>query len=364
MALKSALLVDDSKLARITLKRLLEKRNLDVSMCASAREALDYLRHTHPDVIFMDHLMPDMDGVEAMIRIKESAHTKHIPIVMCTGKEGDDYEKSYTQAGAIGFLAKPPDQSQLDAVLDLVSEQAEARAIASEVPLESVPLEESTPEIPAEAIQSQMDALESKFMDTLHKWMAAANTQRDGLEQNHSVGTQEADGIKARLFELQSRTDDITRQFDLLKAGVAALSSELGSLRQEMGKARDDSLLVARIDALEAAISTSTPGSPIQTDPTSDEIQQVVAEHMAKAVDQGLETIRTQLTDLRGSLPMMVEQALSEATCQADSKDAGAEEDIAQLRQQLAGLRAMNLFGTITLGTIAFVALAKAFGLF
>lgn len=88
MAIKNALLVDDSKVARFALSKLLEHRDMQVNMACSAEEALDFLSsNEHPDVIFMDHLMPGMNGVEATKAIKSNPNTAGIPIIMCTSQE-------------------------------------------------------------------------------------------------------------------------------------------------------------------------------------------------------------------------------------------------------------------------------------
>ena len=123
---QTVLIVDDSRLARITLQRLLEKQNFQVISAGSAREAFDLLREQAlPDIIFMDHLMPEMDGFEAMQRIKADPELQHIPVVMCTGKEGnDDYDAQAKARGATATLSKPPELDQLTAVL------AETRAAA------------------------------------------------------------------------------------------------------------------------------------------------------------------------------------------------------------------------------------------
>ncbi|UCE77836.1 MAG: response regulator, partial [Gammaproteobacteria bacterium] len=59
---KRALVVDDSKSARLVLRRMLEKHGIAVETVESARAALDFLGNQRPDVIFMDHMMPGMDG--------------------------------------------------------------------------------------------------------------------------------------------------------------------------------------------------------------------------------------------------------------------------------------------------------------
>src|SRR5690606_41948228 len=123
---QTVLIVDDSRLARITLQRLLEKQNFQVISAGSAREAFDLLREQSlPNIIFMNHLMPEMDGFESMQRIKADPKLQHIPVVMCTGKEGnDDYDAQAKARGATATLSKPPELDQLTAVL------AETRAAA------------------------------------------------------------------------------------------------------------------------------------------------------------------------------------------------------------------------------------------
>ena len=91
MAIKNALIVDDSKSARIMLQRLLKKMNVGSLAVESAEEAIRYLEEKQPDVIFMDHMMPGMDGLEATQTIKNNPKTQSIPTIMYTSKEGDGY---------------------------------------------------------------------------------------------------------------------------------------------------------------------------------------------------------------------------------------------------------------------------------
>ncbi|TLZ27379.1 MAG: response regulator [Gammaproteobacteria bacterium] len=73
MGAKRALIVDDSKSARVFLARALEKYDIDVDAAESAEAAIEYLSSNRPDVIFMDHLMPGMDGFQAVQAIKTEA---------------------------------------------------------------------------------------------------------------------------------------------------------------------------------------------------------------------------------------------------------------------------------------------------
>jgi CheY-like chemotaxis protein len=106
MGRKSALVVDDSKSARVILSRMLEKYDIDVDMAESAEQAIEYLKGNRPDAIFMDHLMPGMDGLQAVKAIKGNPQTAMIPIMMYTSQEGELYVGQARALGAMGVLPK------------------------------------------------------------------------------------------------------------------------------------------------------------------------------------------------------------------------------------------------------------------
>ncbi len=106
MAIKQALIVDDSKSARVVLKRMLEELDLVVNTVESASDAIDYLKKYQPDVIFMDHMMPGMDGFEAVKHIKNNTETAVIPIMMYTSRGGDVYLSQARALGAVGIIPK------------------------------------------------------------------------------------------------------------------------------------------------------------------------------------------------------------------------------------------------------------------
>ena len=113
-----ALVVDDSTLARAVLKKLLVEQGLEVDTMASAEEALVYLYTQQPDVIFMDHTMPGMDGLLAVKAIKNNPKTAVIPIMMYTSKEGEMYVSQARALGAVGVLPKQLANTELKNVLD------------------------------------------------------------------------------------------------------------------------------------------------------------------------------------------------------------------------------------------------------
>ena len=114
---KTALIVDDSKSARLVLKRTLESHLLAVDTAESAEEALEYLNDHRPDVIFMDHLMPGMDGFEAVTAIKKNPATATIPIMMYTSQEGEVYVGQARALGAVGVLPKQVEPVEVSKIL-------------------------------------------------------------------------------------------------------------------------------------------------------------------------------------------------------------------------------------------------------
>jgi len=127
---KRALIVDDSRSARVILSRMLEQHGMAVDTAESAEQALDYLHQQRPDVIFMDHLMPGMDGFQAVQAIKADPQTATIPLMMYTSQEGELYVSQARALGAVGVLPKtvrPVDVSRVLYQLRLLPDRRQDR---------------------------------------------------------------------------------------------------------------------------------------------------------------------------------------------------------------------------------------------
>jgi CheY-like chemotaxis protein len=127
---KTALVVDDSSTARNVLRKILETHDLEVATAESAEDAMEYLSESRPDIIFMDHEMPGMDGLEAVSAIKDNPATATIPIMMYTAQQGELYVGQARALGAIGVLPKqlePVEVSKVLQSLRIIGEDAESR---------------------------------------------------------------------------------------------------------------------------------------------------------------------------------------------------------------------------------------------
>jgi len=184
MGAKRALIVDDSKSARLFLARVLEKYDIDVDSAESAEAAIDYLTSNRPDVIFMDHLMPGMDGLQAVQHIKNDPRTATIPIMMYTSQEGELYLGQARALGAVGVLPKqikPTDVSKVLYQLHLVPDRRSEEQ-SSFKPV-NVRLEGEAPESAAPMLSKPLtdSALREHFADLRRALVAGIDTQTDRI---------------------------------------------------------------------------------------------------------------------------------------------------------------------------------------
>jgi CheY-like chemotaxis protein len=164
-----ALVVDDSKSARFSLRKMLKQYDVEADIVESGAEALEFLRNAEhaPCVIFMDHMMPDMDGFETTRAIIADEGIGEIPIIMCTSNEGEDYLAEAKGIGAHGTISKPPTPEGLKAVIDnLECEQEEAAAPAEAVAaISSDQLESLVQAAVAKALDERIDAITHSVLE-------------------------------------------------------------------------------------------------------------------------------------------------------------------------------------------------------
>jgi two-component system alkaline phosphatase synthesis response regulator PhoP len=104
---KRILAVDDEKHILRLVQINLEKAGYDVFTASNGREAIEAVREHNPDLIVMDVMMPEMDGIEALKILKSDDATSSIPVVMLTAKAQDADVFQGWQSGADLYLTKP-----------------------------------------------------------------------------------------------------------------------------------------------------------------------------------------------------------------------------------------------------------------
>lgn len=113
------LVVDDNIINLKVAVGLMRPYHMQVLTADSARAAISMLRSKDFDIVFMDHMMPEMDGVEATreIRKMEGSYYKNLPIIALTANAVNGVRDMYIEEGLNDFIAKPIELSALDRVL-------------------------------------------------------------------------------------------------------------------------------------------------------------------------------------------------------------------------------------------------------
>lgn len=282
--IRTALIVDDSRLARIALSKLLMNRGIEVAMASCGEDAFEYLRNHQPDVVFMDYMMPDMDGFEASRRMLADPDCHKPAIVMYTSQDTEEDRLKARQLGIAGFLGKPTTLTALDEVLNAVaarqvrpapiSKRAPAVEPASTRPVPRV----QEPKAPAHASDAAREASEQlalRYFEQLRQELA------DGLarvqtEVEDAAARRAATVVEAALSRLAPSPEPVD---------VVALEAQI---RQAV---TDSAQQVAGGVAREAGAAAARALAP-----------QLIAEARQAAVEA------VELADLPGRLQAMVEQ--------------------------------------------------------
>jgi PAS domain S-box-containing protein len=111
------LVVDDNATNLTVALGFLETHNIRADTAMSGREALEKLRCKRYDLIFMDHMMPEMDGVETVKRIRALDEYRETPIIALSANAVRGMGELFINAGMNGFISKPIDGEQLNRVL-------------------------------------------------------------------------------------------------------------------------------------------------------------------------------------------------------------------------------------------------------
>lgn len=360
MAFKQALVVDDSKLARITLKKKLEQRGLQVALAESGLQALEVLRAAGEgecvDIIFMDHLMPELDGFETTQKIKADRALAHIPVIMCSGKDNDDYLQEAQAIGATSVLSKPPETSALEAILALevvepapvLEDTIEATDALGEASFEALVVEDKL-EAPVLTESPTGETVEADaIFDTAPEFDTTPETISEVVAESTSGLDRDAvveltvGLIKEHLPETARQREDIlaelsktqTRILEDFSGGVdqqlTAHQDALAQLRQELAALSQNQLSTPPLDegAIVALIETRL----------NTQREEENQHHLAEQQDQKAraEQAEHQLNDQL--------EALSESTLQTEVKLSAMEqrlqEKFSEFEQKLTDLPA------------------------
>ena len=113
------LVVDDNDMNLMVVTKLLSATRIQIDTAASGAECLKLTQNHHYDCILMDHLMPEMDGIECLhaLRAQPGGLCQDVPVVALTANAGSDNQMLYRKEGFSGYLAKPVSGALLEAAV-------------------------------------------------------------------------------------------------------------------------------------------------------------------------------------------------------------------------------------------------------
>ena len=114
------LVVDDSLTIRMQIKDLLESNGFEVILAGGGEQCLNILAETKPDVILLDVIMPDIDGITVLKKIRSNQKIYDIPIFILTGITDVENKVSGLNAGADDYLTKPFEVEELVARVNVI----------------------------------------------------------------------------------------------------------------------------------------------------------------------------------------------------------------------------------------------------
>lgn len=114
---RRALVVDDSQIARHVLRDRLCRLGFEVETVDSAESALGRLSQGLPDIVFMDHLLPGMQGLEAVRKLRARIDNSSLRIVMYTSQDGETFGNVARVAGADDIFVKTAEGGALEKIL-------------------------------------------------------------------------------------------------------------------------------------------------------------------------------------------------------------------------------------------------------
>jgi|GEM_PF-835355 len=235
--LKTALIVDDSRLARLTLKRLLAKYDIEVAEAESVVDGENWIaRHTLPDIVFMDIMMPDIDGYEGLARLRADPETHDLPVIMYSGDISEEARQRARDAGATGYLPKPADASRLDHLLSALRDRVRVFPAAQPVHQPAPAPQPVAPPQPAAPVSRPSAVDDGEFGVATPSYVAPAAVPPAPQAQiplavtyvDTTEITRRIDALERQLSSAQERAQRAAEE------GKAGMSSEIERHRKEV----------------------------------------------------------------------------------------------------------------------------------
>ena len=196
------LVVDDNHVNRKVFMNLLKQTKMQIDEAGGGRKALGMIAERHYDLIFLDHMMPEMDGIETLHEMEKmdlaASGNDHTPVIMLTANAVVGAEEQYMKEGFSGFLTKPIIPEKLDAVIcrhlpkELIvagSRETSAPAGGEQAEISLQPLDEFDWEAAMRILQDESMLVETlqDFVEYLPQTRDELNLYMDAIDAKESL---------------------------------------------------------------------------------------------------------------------------------------------------------------------------------
>lgn len=212
----SVLVVDDNEMNRMVFKNLLKQTGISVAEAGSGEECLSLVRERHFDIIFLDHMMAGMDGMETLSRMREMPDDENkcngTPVVALTANAVSGAREKYIESGFNEFLEKPIITDKLEKIIiglipEELREERPEDTKRKEVPLDSEKMQETADvsDLPAiDGVDWNYAAIhfteKELLLDVVREFVKSIGFYADELEQHYrSIG----DGEQLNLYRIK-----------------------------------------------------------------------------------------------------------------------------------------------------------------
>ncbi len=118
------LVVDDVAVNREILKRRLTRRGFEITEASGGQEALDIIEREIVDLVLLDIMMPDVDGLDVVRTVRKTRSTRELPIIMVSAKSFSEDVTQCLELGANDYVTKPVN---FEATLGLIHRELDRR---------------------------------------------------------------------------------------------------------------------------------------------------------------------------------------------------------------------------------------------
>jgi len=202
------LVADDEEALRRHLSRMLERLGYEPILAKNGREALELAERDPPDLIITDLSMPEMTGHELLARLKTSAKTQHIPVIVVSGEGDSDSVVKCLEAGAEDHLAKPYEKVVLQARIRTSLERKRMRD-------QELAYLRRVAQLTAAAEAVERQSYDSGMLEDVR-------LQEDQLGQLARVFDRMMTGIRSREAQLEARVRQLRREMEETAARLPA----------------------------------------------------------------------------------------------------------------------------------------------